>query len=976
MASAIGNLFSSIGNAISEGISNLTGGSGNKGGNTPSSPSTNNSNNNTSKKAQNTPTPPPSSTPKHDSSSSNTNNRSNSAGAQALQQQFQQRIESTTPSSDNSPSGGSSSQKPTISAVPDTPIVGTPTIMVGDNKGQALTPDMITSNKPSVGVGSTSKADNVVLGGFTGVMNNVGGTVNTGSGGFKESITEIFENKEPSSKPFGGITPDNINYGVVNMGGLVGVNPSVGELNQPVPQTSDINTDTMVGLGGKPTLSLLPDDYNPLKVQSTISTLPDGSTWQIGVDDDGKATARNMDKTVGIGTDLIYRDPSLVGIHTFDSKAESEAFLKQLYADGNYDWTDTSVPWYDTESGEFIGYLGEEAYPYAVSVPETYDAPIILEFNSGGTKGNSPSTGTGKSSWTDVPSAKTRAELRDAGFDYGFSSRNLDYDELVTQNERRGYDSSWYDGMVGQNSTPYDSEKGGYDARTSNISIADVKGGKVDYATLSGVQGGKDILNADAAVGNYIETKLTPEESADIYMQSLETGKPRLGLEYVKPDRQNIVDLYAWTDAMEKGAEKRDDKFWFDNSWLISPVVRGLNDIGDKINEFNADFIQGKMPILDTIVEYAPQTPLVGGLGISAGKYLSDAVLGKNNTTSSDDLFGPKRQTSWLLSLGSGVAQAPMGILSMPENVLGAAEEIGYDKAGKVGASAALGLINTVVTDYQNNPDYALYDLANLALPVAGMVSKIGKSGKMTTNVDGVDIEFGKPDISVDDAIKELRERQQFEKELAKAEKEVEKQAKKEAKSGNRQYSPTYSNLRDIKDDMVVNNIRNYNSRNPSTVANVNALDFRDEITGVSLFKDDSLSKSVLNLRDRDSTLPILRDRDSNLPILRDRDSNLPILRDRDGGNKALAIRDRDGALVVRSKDKQTPYVPKDRDVPPVHRKKDNKILPFLDELGDLFGGSGDGGLTGGTYWGRGRGRSWRVENEDIADASQFSGLF
>ena len=549
--------------------------------------------------------------------------------------------------------------------------------------------------------------------------------------------------------------------------------------------------------------------------------------------------------------------------------------------------------------------------------------------------------------------------------------------------------------MVGQNTTPYDSEKGGYDARTSNISIADVKSGKVDYATLSGVQGGKDILNADKAVENYIKTKLTPEESADIYMQSLETGKPRFGLEYVKPDRQNIVDLYAWTDAMEKGAEKRDNKFWFDNSWLVSPVVRGLNDIGDKINEFNADFRQGKMPILDTIVEYAPQTPLVGGLGVSAGKYLSDMVLGKNNTTSSDDLFSPQRTTSWWLSLGSGVAQAPMGILSMPENVLGAAEEIGYDKAGKVATSAALGLANTVVTDYQNNPDYALYDLANLALPVAGMVSKIGKSGKMTTNVDGVDIEFGKPDISVDDAIKELRERQQFEKELAKAEKEVEKQAKKEAKSGNRQYSPIYSNLRDISDDMIVNNIRNYNTRNPSTIANVNALDFRDEMSGVSLFKDDSLSKSALNLRgrdstlpilrdrdstlpilrDRDSTLPILRDRDSNLPILRDRDSNLPILRDRDGGNKALAIRDRDGALVVRDRDKQTPYVPKDRDVPPVRRKKD-KILPFLDDLADLLGGKDNGGLSGGMYGGRGRGRSWRVENEDIADASQFSGLF
>ena len=977
---AVSETASNIGKAVSEGISNLTGGSGNKGGNTPSSPSTNNS-----PKTQNT--SPPSSTPSVPKSTPHRGDRSDSAGAQALQQQ----INSTPPSSNSSPSGGSPSPKPTISAVlPDTPIVGTPTIMAGDKKGQALTPDMITPNKPSSGTGSTSKSDNVVLGGFTGIVDSpsegsslpkptisaavpvpdtptVGTPIIMMGDNKGQALTPDMITPNKPSSGVGSTSKGNdvvlggLMNGIVNMGGLVGVNPSVGELNKPVSQTS-VNTDAMVGLSEKPTLSLLPNDYNPLKVQSTITTLPDGSTWQIGVGNDGKVTTRNMDKTVGIGTDLIYRDPSLVGIHTFDSKAESEAFLKQLYADGNYDWTDTSVPWYDTESGEFIGYLGEEAYPYAVSVPETYDAPIILEFNSGGTKGNSPSTGTGKSSWTDVPSAKTREQLRDAaGFDYRFSSRNLDYDELVTQNERRGYDSSWYDGMVGQNSTPYDAEKGGYDARTSNISVADVKSGKVDYATLSGVQGGKDILNADKAVGNYIETietKLTPEESADIYMQSLETGKPRVGLGYVKPDRQNIVDLYTWTDAMEKGAEKRDNKFWFDNSWLISPVVRGLNDIGDKIDEFNADFRQGNVPILDTIVEYAPRTPLVGGLGISVGQQIPDAILGKNKTASSDDLFSPQRTTSWLLSMGSGLAHSPMEILSLPENVLGAAEEIGYDKAGKVAASAALGLANTVVTDYQDNPDYAVYDLVSLAIPVGGMIGNIGKVGKMTTKVDGVDIEFGKPDISVDDAVQELRERQQFEKKMAKAEKKVEKQATKEAKSGDRQYSPIYSNLHDAVDDMTVNNIRDYNIRNPSTVANVNAVDFSDEMTGVNLFKDNSLSESVLNLRDRDSTLPILRDRDS--------------------GNKALVVRDRDGALVVRDRDKQTPYVPKDRDrnVPPVRRKKDNKILPFLDELGDLFGGSGDGGLSGGTYWGRGRGRSWRVENEDIADASQFSGLF
>mgnify|MGYP003289663853 CR=1 FL=1 len=970
---SIGNFFSDIGKgaqqmvsdvggAISKGISNLTGGD-NKPQSTPTPTPT------PSPKPTPKPTPRPRPSPSPSPSSggsSDSPSRSDSAGAKALNEQINSPTNSSTSTtgtgnprldsfvdsvkdniSDSSDTpkptttgaqSESSLPEPTISAVlPDTPIVGTPTIMAGDNKGQPLTPDMITSNKPSGGTGSTSKTDNVVLGGITGVTD-----------------------------------------GVVNMGGLAGVNPSVNELNQPVPQTS-VNTDAMVGLGGKPTLSLLPDDYNPLKVQSTISTLPDGSTWQINMGDDGKATIKNLDKTVGIGTDLIYRDPSMVGIHTFDSKAESEAFLKQLYADGNYDWTDTSVPWYDTKTGEFIGYLGEEAYPYAIAVPETYDAPIRLEFDTGGIKGNSPATGTGKSSWTDVPSAKTRAELRDAGFDYGFSSRELDTQELMNQSEMRGYDSSWYDGMVGQNSIPYDAEKGGYDARTSNVSVADVKSGKVDYATLSGVQGGKDILNADKAVGNYIETKatkLTPEESADIYMQSLETGTPRFGLGYVKPDRQNIVDLYTWTDAMEKGAEKRDNKFWFDNSWLIRPVVRGLNDIGDKIDEFNADFRQGNVPILDTIVEYAPRTPLVGGLGISAGKQISDAILGKNNTASSDDLFSPQRTTSWLLSMGSGLAHSPMDILSLPENVLGAVKEIGYDKAGKVATSAALGLANTVVTDYQNNPDYAVYDLASLAVPVGGMVGNIGKVGKMTTKVDGVDIEFGKPDISMDDAVQELRERQQFEKELAKAEKEVEKQAKKEAKSGNRQYSPTYSNLYDTKDDMIVNNIRDYTVRNPSTVVNVNALNFRDEMNGVSLFKDNSLSESALTLRDRDSNLPILRDRDSNLPILRDRDSTLPILRDRDGGNKALAIRDRDGALVVRSRDKQPPYVPKDRNVPPVRRKKDNKILPFLDDLAGLLDGKDNGGLSGGMYGGRGRGRSWKVYNEDITDASQFSGLF
>lgn len=984
MASAIGNLFSDIGKAVSEGLSNLTGGNGNKGNNTPSSPSTNNNNN--SKKAQNTPTPPSTPSSKHGSSSSNTNNKGGSVVTQSLQQQFQQRIDSTTPSSNNSPSGGSSSQKPTISAVPDTPTVGKPTIMVGDNKGQALTPDMITSNKPSVGVGSTSKADNVVLGGFTGVMNNVGGTVNTGSGGFKESITEIFENKESSSKPFGGITPDNINYGVVNMGGLVGVNPSVGELNKPVSQTSDITTD-MVGLGGKPTLSLLPDDYNPLKVQSTISTLPDGSTWQIGVGDDGKATARNMDKTVGIGTDLIYRDPSMVGIHTFDNKAEAEAFLEQLYPDGNYNWTDTSAPWYDTQTGEFIGYLGEEAYPYAIAVPETYDAPIRLEFNTGGTKGNSPSTGTGKSSWTDVPSAKTRAELRDAGFDYGFSSRNLDYDELVTQNERRGYDESWYDGMVGQNSTPYDSEKGGYDARTSNISIADVKSGKVNYATLSGVQGGKDILKADATVIPTIDEKVSGYMAQE-------------GL--IAPAEQDIRAYFTIEDAVQRGVANQGG-YWYESNPVLSGIFNTLDKAQEGVSQFSSDLKAGNIPFANVLI--GATNPMLAGISYVANKV-------NPNETVNPMIAG----TTWGLGVVEGALGVPKSFASLDDNIKAARSELGDEALVGLATPAALGMSNILANYYKDNPTDAFFDAATLVTGGAGIASRAASTASKLSKLDkptyfaddtgvkgiqfndkiyGIDpkgsgtakiIEDGQvtkevrlpqtfirdTKANIQDMVGGLKTRVENRKVMRDLKDSSQRSSKYSTAYFDDSLSPTIDGDFTFKDNGFtasvgekINDKSNLNAFVTRDIDNLIRND-RAKATGITLFDDNRKGSSSLILRDRDSTLPILRDRDSNLPILRDRD----------GGNKALAIRDRDGALVVRSKDKQIPYVPKDRDVPPVHRKKDNKILPFLDKLGDLFGGSGDGGLTGGTYWGRGRGRSWRVENEDIADASQFSGLF
>ena len=1019
---AVGNFFSNVGKAVSEGISNLTGGSGNKSSNTPSSSSTNNSNNNNSKKAQNTPTPSSSSsTSKHSSSSSNTNNRSDSAGAQALTQQIASNSSTNTTTS-SSKTGNSkidsfvSTVKENISNSSDAPKT-TVTEAMRDNTSSSNQPSSTTSQKtqnqtsssvissiiedkptqtvteairentsekPSVGVGSTSKADDVVLDGFTGI---VGGTANTGSGSFAESITEIFENKESSSKPSGGITPDDINYGVVNMGGLVGVNPSVSELNQPVPQTSDINTDTMVGLGEKPTLSLLPDDYNPLRVQSTISTLPDGSTWQIGVGDDGKATIKNLDKTVGVGTDLIYRDPSMVGIHTFDSKAEAEAFLEQLYPDGNYNWTDTSVPWYDTQTGAFIGYLGEEAYPYAIAVPETYDAPIRLEFNTGGTKGNSPATGTGKSSWTDVPSAKTRAELRDAGFDYGFSSRDLDYNELVTQNERRGYDESWYDGMVGQNTIPYDAEKGGYDARTSNISIADVKSGKVNYATLSGVQGGEDILKADATVIPTIDEKVAG------YM-----GQEGL----IAPAEQHIRAYFTIEDAVQRGVANQGG-YWYESNPVLSGIFNTLDKAQEGVSQFSSDLKAGNIPFANVLI--GATNPMLAGIS-----YVADKV--NPNDTVNPMIAG----TTWGLGVVEGALGAPKAIASLDDNVKAARRELGDEALVGLAIPAALGMSNILANYYKDNPTDAFFDAATLVTGGAGIASRVASTASKLSKLDkptyftddtGVKgIQFNDTIYGIDpkgsgtakiikdgQVAKEIRLPQTFIRDTTaniqdmvgglktrvenrKVMRDLGDSSQRSSKYSTAYFddsrSPTIDGDFTFKDNGVTASVR----EKVNDKSNLNAFATRDidnlirnnraKATGVTLFDDNRKGNSSLIFRDRDSTLPLLRDRDSTLPILRDKDS----------GNKALIVRDRDGALAVRSKDKQMPYVPKDRDVPPVHRKKDNKILPFLDELGDLFGGSGDGGLTGGTYGGRGRGRSWRVENEDIADASQFSGLF
>ena len=192
----------------------------------------------------------------------------------------------------------------------------------------------------------------------------------------------------------------------------------------------------------------------------------------------------------------IYRDDDLIGVHFFSSKAESEAFLKELYPEGNYDWRDRDVKWYDTQTGEYIGDLGQSAYPFAAVVPELSDQDVILFHNTGGSKGNSPSTGTGLSSWTDVPSAHTRHALRDE-FDFSFSSKNLDYDEIKTQLERQGINETWYDGKVGQNSTK------------TNISVGDARSGKVSSSDYQNAFGSSSLADIEGYEIHFLPTKQT-----------------------------------------------------------------------------------------------------------------------------------------------------------------------------------------------------------------------------------------------------------------------------------------------------------------------------------------------------------------------------------------------------------------------------------------------------------------------------------
>lgn len=295
----------------------------------------------------------------------------------------------------------------------------------------------------------------------------------------------------------------------------------------------------------------------------------------------------------------IYRDEELVGIHFFDSKAESEKFLKELYPQGNYDWRDREVKWYDTKTGAYIGDLGQTAYPYAAFVGELSDQEVILFHNTGGIKGNSPSTGTGLSSWTDVPSAKTRHELRNE-FDFTFSSKNLDYNEIQTQLERQGIDSTWYDGKVGQNSGK------------TNLSISDAKAGKITTSDYRNEFGSANLANIEG-----YEIHVLPTTSTTTTTDSLE----------LKNAYQNADGTFSYPSQ---------DNTILNNPFELIGTLAGVGavakmaGIGSKIA--NDVWISTAGKVMDgfKIIDTPARNIIGGGTARTAGKQTSEFVTTKS----------------------------------------------------------------------------------------------------------------------------------------------------------------------------------------------------------------------------------------------------------------------------------------------------------------------------------------------------------
>ena len=246
--------------------------------------------------------------------------------------------------------GSTNTPKPTITGKLDSVPTGSQsTILAGEHKGTTFTPEDITPVKPS------SSSSTPVTPAPTDNTNNILTTP------LAETIISAVtgENKKPTN-----------------------TNPVVRPAQQYAqsvvkPQQQQQNF------------------YNP--AHFVVSEAPKNSSYLQEVRDDDIALSNSE-----------YGVPS--GIYRFDNKQEAQKFMKTLSDEYNYDFGDEETRFYDEKTGNFLGFLGAEAFPYAIVIPESRDSEIQSFWNTGGSKGGSPARGT---SWTDTPSPKFTSQLKE-----------------------------------------------------------------------------------------------------------------------------------------------------------------------------------------------------------------------------------------------------------------------------------------------------------------------------------------------------------------------------------------------------------------------------------------------------------------------------------------------------------------------------------------------------------------------------------
>ncbi|MDD2757567.1 MAG: hypothetical protein PHV29_03155, partial [Candidatus Pacebacteria bacterium] len=191
---------------------------------------------------------------------------------------------------------------------------------------------------------------------------------------------------------------------------------------------------------------------------------------------------------------------------------------RNILGDSNLTFSDTTTPFYN-DKGEYMGILGESAFPYAIVVSEIAGEKPLLYFNTGGSKGgNKYIDYTGKTSWIDTPSAKTMSDQGTIN-DYILTStsKNLDKPELTKDLSRKGINESWYDGIIGS----------AFDASNTGLGFGEAldESGNVDSNRMLEAFGTDDISKV---IFGKPTLDLETERLIDI-----EANKPRDNVEYL-----------------------------------------------------------------------------------------------------------------------------------------------------------------------------------------------------------------------------------------------------------------------------------------------------------------------------------------------------------------------------------------------------------------------------------------------------------